>query len=724
MTAATPRPGLEAGLPNPDAEHARLESLAGYEILDTESEDSFDEIADLAARLLGAPIALVSLVDAERQWFKARVGLEVSETPRSESFCAWSITETPKGEVFVVNDAAKDHRFAENPLVVGSPGIRFYAGAPIRSPGGHVLGTVCVIDTVPRPDLDAAGHDTLCMLARTVSHLLELRRVARELAAADARSRALIDNASDIILVLKADGTVSFVNRVAEEVLGWSAQSVLGTNALDLLHPDDFELVVAAFGDTSETPGLNVPFEFTVAHADGSWVPVEAVANNLLDDADVRGIVVHIRDVRHRKAVEKRLQSGERALLAAQQLAKMGSWEWDLVTGDMVWSTGLFQLLGVDPRTVEPTEAAWRATFHPDERDRISDDIAEARKTGEPFSYRRRVVQPSGQVRIVQAHGEFDRSPDGAIVRMLGTAVDVTDAATTEQALGEERQFLHAVLDSLDEGIVACDADGRLSLFNRTTERFHGLPATETPTGEWADHYNLYAADGETPLPTESIPLLRAFNLGSVVGDEIVIAPVRGQRRLVRCNGQAIVDADGVRIGAVVAMQDITRQKRAEATLRHLAEHDVLTDLPNRSVFSNRLDAALATTNDIAVLFIDLDDFKRINDEYGHNVGDQVLVTTASRIRAALKEGDTAARIGGDEFVVLCVDVITPSMVETIVRRLQSVLAEPIMIQGVLLQSGASIGFALPDPGAPQDGEALLVRADHAMYANKAARRT
>jgi GAF domain-containing protein len=172
--------------PVPKNERKRLEVLWQYDVLDTVPEQVFDDLTELAARICEAPIALITLVDEKRQWFKSKFGISVNETSRDISFCGHAILQQ---ELFIVPDATRDERFAKNPLVVAEPKIRFYAGAPLITPDGHALGTLCVIDKVPhtlRPDQKRA----LQILSRHVMTQLELRRHSLELA----RTREERDN--------------------------------------------------------------------------------------------------------------------------------------------------------------------------------------------------------------------------------------------------------------------------------------------------------------------------------------------------------------------------------------------------------------------------------------------------------------------------------------------------------------------------------------------------
>jgi len=166
--------------PVPQNETQRLKVLWQYDVLDTVPEEIFDDLTELAAQICDAPIALITLVDETRQWFKSKVGVSINETSRDISFCAHAINQPG---LFIVPDATKDDRFANNPLVTSDPKVRFYAGAPLVTPDGFALGTLCVIDKVPR-ELRPEQQRALTILARHVMSQLELRRHSRELAAA------------------------------------------------------------------------------------------------------------------------------------------------------------------------------------------------------------------------------------------------------------------------------------------------------------------------------------------------------------------------------------------------------------------------------------------------------------------------------------------------------------------------------------------------------------
>jgi GAF domain-containing protein len=203
--------------PVPANEAERLRTLRSYKILDTKPEDRFDELTRLAALICGVPISLISLIDTDRQWFKSRFGLDVKETPRAQAFCTHAIMQP---EMFVVPDATKDERFADNPLVTGGLHIRFYAGAPLAARDGHVLGTLCVIDREPHT-LTEAQKEALKIVGRLVIANFELRRDLQELkdalATRDAADGPLEQSAAGLDeIISRLQGVASELQAVRE----------------------------------------------------------------------------------------------------------------------------------------------------------------------------------------------------------------------------------------------------------------------------------------------------------------------------------------------------------------------------------------------------------------------------------------------------------------------------------------------------------------------------
>jgi diguanylate cyclase (GGDEF)-like protein/PAS domain S-box-containing protein len=228
----------------PENEAQRLEALKRLELLDTEPEPEFDELVNLAAAICGTPISLVTLLDSQRQWFKAAIGLDLRETPRDVSFSAYAILQPG---VFVVEDAAADPRFSANPLVTGEPHVRFYAGVPITSPDGLALGTLCVIDREPR-QLSSLQLDMLTMLARQVNARMELRLQRHQLQAAlveversrnelrlnEERFRMFMDNSPFLSFMKDMDGRLVFYNQRFADRFGISLTAWLGKSDSDL----------------------------------------------------------------------------------------------------------------------------------------------------------------------------------------------------------------------------------------------------------------------------------------------------------------------------------------------------------------------------------------------------------------------------------------------------------------------------------------------------------
>lgn len=257
----------------PDNEADRLRSLAEYEILDTEAEPSFDALTRLVAHVLEVPVALVSLVDADRQWFKSRFGLATTETPRDVSFCGHVVAS---GEPLLVPDTHKDVRFFDNPLVTGDPWIGFYLAVPLRTSEGHVLGTLCAIDRRPREIRPAQG-EMLELLAMQTMAQLDLRRQNRALAAQRAEAetfRRFFELSPDLLCTARGDMQFQYLSPAWEATLGWTPAELRSRPALSFLHPDDVAQVMKLNpGSAVVEPGV-LRMDARVLHRSGTWVPI------------------------------------------------------------------------------------------------------------------------------------------------------------------------------------------------------------------------------------------------------------------------------------------------------------------------------------------------------------------------------------------------------------------------------------------------------------------
>lgn len=243
---------MNFAIPIPADEEQRLGQLSSFGILDTLPERVYDDITLLASRICGTPIAVITLIDRDRQWFKSKVGIDGTETPREHAFCAHAIARP--NEMLTVRDARRDARFADNPFVTGGPKVRFYAGAPLVTATGHALGTLCVIDREPR-EITPDQAEALQALARQVMVILEERRTAAalnsvvlahqraidELRRSDTLFQEAYENAPIGIALVSIDGEWLRVNRPLCEILGYTAEELTSTSFQAITHPEDLE---------------------------------------------------------------------------------------------------------------------------------------------------------------------------------------------------------------------------------------------------------------------------------------------------------------------------------------------------------------------------------------------------------------------------------------------------------------------------------------------------
>lgn len=298
--------------PLPPDELERLSLLDTLDLLDTPSEPVFDRVTRLASHMLGVPMALFSLVDADRQWFKSRVGLDAAQTPREHAFCAHAIGMSVP---LVVPDALQDLRFSDNPLVNGAPNIRFYAGVPIRTNAGLAIGTLCALDTRPRdlsPEEVEVLEDLAALLTKEVQYRErlalardQLRRSNDVLGASDARFRTIFDIASiGIALVTPAGGWIR-VNQALCEIVGYTEEEMMGRTYKDITHPDDVMLDAGLLQSLHRGEINQYQLEKRYIRKDGRtvWIHLN-VSPKRNEQGDVEYHVAVIKDIDARKQAQ------------------------------------------------------------------------------------------------------------------------------------------------------------------------------------------------------------------------------------------------------------------------------------------------------------------------------------------------------------------------------------------------------------------------------------
>lgn len=295
--------------PKPENEALRLQVLRDYGILDTINDEEFDRLTELAALICGAPIALISLIDDDRQWIKAKVGLgEVSETTREDSFCQYTIMGN---ETFLVGDATKDDRFVNNPYVIGDPDIRFYAGYPLKDPNGFNLGSLCVIDRIPRNLTDVQLKALEVLAKEVVSKIISKKEnIERN------KLEKLFNCSRDLICIVGTDGLFKKLNPGVINILKYSEDELLNTPFMNLVHPDDVEDTLAEFVKLKD--GIKaIDFQNRYVQKDGNIVTLNWLTNPDLESGDFYAIA---RDVTVKEKVLKEL---EEAKLVSQKAVKV-----------------------------------------------------------------------------------------------------------------------------------------------------------------------------------------------------------------------------------------------------------------------------------------------------------------------------------------------------------------------------------------------------------------
>jgi diguanylate cyclase (GGDEF)-like protein/PAS domain S-box-containing protein len=406
---------------------------------------------------------------------------------------------------------------------------------------------------------------------------------------------------------------------------------------------------------------------------------------------------------------EAQLTHSQAQLVEAQRIAQVGSFELDLVGGHQTGSAEMYRLFGLEPGRELALETV-KSLIHPDDRARAEALLTRVVDDPAPYEIHLRFVHPDGAVRTLLCRGEGIRDASGRVVRLVGTNQDITD----RQRVQEEAARLASIVEFSHDAIFSVTEDGSVVAWNAGAERLFGYPAVDI-LGQ--HHSRLLPPD----IPDNWPRWREQLTTGSVINDHETVRLRRdGQRVPVALTVSPIRDDAGTVSGASVIVRDITERKQLEQELTRQALHDPLTGLANRALLQDRVSHALVratrTGERLTLLFIDLDDFKLVNDSLGHEAGDRLLVAVAERLRTAGRAADTIARLGGDEFAIL-LEGIGDHDATKIAERVLAALQPSVHLDGTNVSVHASIGIA--HHGGPDDAGALLRNADLAMYAAK-----
>jgi diguanylate cyclase (GGDEF)-like protein/PAS domain S-box-containing protein len=511
---------------------------------------------------------------------------------------------------------------------------------------------------------------------------------------------AIINNIDDCIIVVDSDERIALVNPVAEQLMGYPQSFVVSKplkQFLPTLRP------ISTYNSNQNREAIlqigSKPHTFSLRVSSINDWRGKSTSH-----------VIVLRDITEYKQAEDKLLSSESNLAEAQRISHLGSWEWNLKTNRVYCSEEMFRIAGLLPLEGEITLDKFNSFLHPDEAKKVIQAIQQ--NSGYPTTnIEHLILRPNGETRNVHSRIRAYRDEFGRPLRLLGSVQDITERKQAEAQI----HLQAAALASTVNGIMITDSEGNILWANPSFVRMTGYSIDEFNTRSMS----LFDYGSKDPNVIREIresirnnkswagEMVNVRNDGTEYFVDLTITPVIGQK--------------GEITHYVSISQDISEKVEAKKQLEYLATHDALTSLPNRLLFKDRLSHALTmakrTGQQGAIFFIDLDNFKSVNDVFSHTVGDELLILLAKRIRDCLRASDTVARIGGDEFAILLED-IDQFKVDIVAQKVLKSLSEPAKLEDNTIIITASIGISF----FSQDGDTipvLMKNADLAMYQAK-----
>jgi diguanylate cyclase (GGDEF)-like protein/PAS domain S-box-containing protein len=464
------------------------------------------------------------------------------------------------------------------------------------------------------------------------------------------------------------------------------------------------------------------------------------------------------RDITERKQSEEITKKAYGLLKTAEKLAHIGSWEWDIAKDKFTMSDEWVRIHGVKNNNLTMDELIPIA--HPDDAEAIEKNFKEAIDGLRSYDLTHRIIrQDNGEERIVLAKGIVSFDKQGKPYKVIGTVQDITQRKLAEKELDKHRNHLEVLVKERTHDLTTVNEKLKTEIVSREkielelvdkkanleeAQRIANLKSWQLDIANgkviWSEGlYNMYDFDPHQTAPSDteqhklftpeswnklSTAMSKTIDTGVPYELELEIARKDGKNRWIWARGEAIRNEKGDIVNLHVVAQDITERKRAKEQLERIAHYDILTNMPNRVLLADLLNQAMLQckrrNRSLAVAFMDLDGFKAVNDLYGHNVGDELLIKLSQRMKEVLRAGDTLARIGGDEFIAVMVGLESIEDSKPVLKRLLKAAAGPVNLDDAVIQVSASIGVSLY-PQDHVDADLLMRHADQAMYVAKQA---
>lgn len=567
---------------------------------------------------------------------------------------------------------------------------------------------------------DADGQVVRSLAVMT--DVTERKHAEQSLLEAKRYAENLIQTANVMIVELDATGCVHHMNRAAELITGYPLDEIRGTSWFERIVPkehypqvwQEFESIIASGGQVDEFENLILTKDGEERHI--AWRNSQIVRNN-----QVVGSLSFGLDMTEQKRMHDRLVFSESSLLEAQSIAHIGNWAYDLVTRELFWSNEVFNILEIDPAT-PPSSQSFMERVHPEDREQIKLSYHLFRSQHRPYEVTCRLQLPDGTLKYVSQHSRVVFDEHGAPLRLVGTLQDVTLQALQDIALKESEDRFRTIADYTYDWEYWQGNQWEILHISPSCERITGYKPTEFICNPGLMVDIIHPEDRDAYLTH------KRDITGKPHGDMVYrIVTKTGEIRWIAHGCRAVFSHDGTPCGRRGSNRDITALKEAEQLAHQLAYFDSLTNLPNRRMLMDRLLHALAQAKRfqraLAIMFLDLDRFKQVNDTLGHDTGDKLLVEVAGRLIRSVRQGDTVARTGGDEFIIILPEIAHPSDATKVAEKIIEAVDQPIDINGHTLHTSPSIGIAVYPINGTDDAEELMKKADIAMYEAKQAGR-